>query len=523
MIYNSLETRKLQLLIFNLFVFDSLKAEQNRDFPNIVFILADDMGHGDPGCYNADSKIPTPNMDKLADGGIRFVDAHSPSAVCTPTRYGIMTGRYCWRSRLKRGVAGGYSLPLIEPSRLTIASMLKQKGYTTACIGKWHIGLQYHGKNGKLLTKEDFRNSNIRGRGGEIVDFSRPVVGGPKDLGFDFSYFNAACGTGQAPYGFIENDRFVDTVFHFYESKSTGIMGSGMMADGWLSKEADVIITKKACTFIEDNAEDDKPFYLYLTPNAPHEPCLDEYVPDFALRKSSAGARGDLVWLFDWVVGEIVKTLESTGQANNTFLIVSSDNGALPGDFIRDENNERVYEGNRNYLYEVYNHKSCGNLRGNKAHIWEGGHRIPFIAKWPGKVKAGTISDEVICLTDIMASCAAIVDYDLPDDTAEDSYNFLPVFENGSNIREATVHHSSYGVYSIRQGRWKLIVDSETSGGWPAPRGEAPKHGSPGQLYDLLEDPYEQVNLWETHQNIVVKLSNILEKYKKEGRSTLNH
>jgi len=476
--------------------------------PNIVFIMADDMGFGDVGCYNPESKIPTPNMDQLATRGMHFTDTHSPSAVCSPTRYGVLTGRYCWRTRVKEGVLGGYSPPLIEASRLTLASMLKEQGYATACIGKWHIGANFHDKDGNRVSQED------------RIDFTKPISGGPNALGFDYAWFTAGCGTVAPPYGFIENDRFVDTEFSFFDhKKSSNGEKDGMMGKSWQSKEADVIIAQKACAYIKRRSQNsNKPFFLYLTPNAPHEPCTEVLVPEFARGKSSAGARGDLVWLFDWIVGEVISTLKETGQADNTLLIVTSDNGALPGTFVRNAEGDRIFEGNRNYLFDRYDHKSCGNWRGYKAHIWEGGHRIPMIATWPGRIEAGAVSDEVVCLTDIMATCAALTGFHLQDEAAEDSYNLLPVLLGDESIREAIVHHSSFGVFSIRQGNWKLILDTKSSGGWPPPRGKHSQSGTPGQLYNISTDPAETHDLWEKNPAIVARLSELLESYQQTGR-----
>ena len=491
--------------------------------PNIIFIMADDMGYGDLGCYNSESRIPTPNMDRLAAAGMRFTDAHAPSAICTPTRYGVLTGRYCWRSRLKQGVTGGYSAPLIEGDRMTVASMLKDAGYNTACIGKWHVGLTFHDKEGNPTEKED------------EVDFSRPIANGPRALGFDYAYFNAGCGTCAPPYGFIENEHFVDREFSFFNPGkggpvNVGVFGqwAGMMGASWVTEDADLIIAEKACKYIEEQADREEPFFLYLTPNAPHEPCVELFVPDFARGQSSAGARGDLVWLFDWIVGRISETLEKTGQAENTLVIVTSDNGALPGDFVLDAEGNRVMaRGSASeYTYNSYSHKSNADWRGYKAHIWEGGHRMPFIASWPGKIKAGGTSGELICLTDFMATCAEIAGYAVPRDAAEDSFSILPALlggiADGQGIRESVVHHSSFGVFSIRHGRWKMVLDCADSGGWPTPRGTPPKPGAPGQLYDVLADPHEDRNMWHERQDIVLKLKDLLSSCQKDGRSKVS-
>ena len=490
-------------------------SKSPQPLPNIVVIMADDMGYGDVNCYNADSKIPTPNMDKLAGTGMRFTDAHSPSAVCSPTRYGVLTGRYCWRTRLKHGVLGGYSPPLIEPSRLTLASMLKQKNYTTACIGKWHVGARFHTQDGTPTSRE------------KLVDFSRPITGGPCALGFDYAWWNAGCGA-HVPRGFIANNRFAaKEVLHGPGTKGGAGTSPGMTAKGWVTSEMDVVIAEKACAYIEGQSRTKAPFLLYLTPNAPHEPCAETFVPAFARGKSAAGARGDLVWLFDWIVGRVVGALKKSGQADNTLIIVTSDNGALPGTFVVDADGRRVAHGNREFVFERYGHKSCGDLRGYKAHIWDGGHRVPMIACWPGKIKPGAVSDELVCLTDIMATCAAIAGLDLPENAAEDSYNMLPVLRSddaagphaGKPIRKTVVHHSSNGVFSIRQGRWKLVVDSKGSGGWPPPRGGRPQPGTPGQLYDIHADPAERDNLWQQRSDIVARLGALLKQYQETGRS----
>ncbi len=487
-----------------------------QNFPNIVFIMADDMGYGDVGCYNSDSKIPTPNMDQLAQEGIRCTDAHSPSAVCTPTRYGVLTGRYCWRSRLKRGVLYGYEPSLIQPERLTVAGLLKDVGYNTACVGKWHLGLGFSTKSG---YNYDFDAplpwGNAKRELEDNIDFTAPVTGGPTKLGFDYFYGTSGCPTCQPPYGFIEQDTFVEIPSEYREKPDfTG--RAGMTAPSWQHKDADPKISQKAVEYIESQSELDDPFFLYLTPSAPHEPCTEEVVPEFARRKSDAGPRGDLVWLVDWMVGEVMQALDRTGKTDNTLIFVTSDNGALPGDRIQGDNSAMPYN--------LYNHKSCGDWRGYKAHIWEGGHREPLIARWPGVIQPNTITDALICLTDLMSTCAAIVETDVPNDAGQDSCNILPVLlgeETGYACREAIVHHSSAGVFSIRHREWKLILETEGSGGWPPPSDRGPKPGTPGQLYHIFDDPSETNNLWETHPEIVEQLTLLLDKFKTQGHSRI--
>lgn len=485
------------------------------DKPNIVFILADDMGYGDVGCYNSVSKIPTPNMDKLATGGMMFTDMHSPSAVCTPTRYGILTGRYCWRSTLSRGVLCGYEPPLIPPNRMTLAKMLQESGYHTACIGKWHLGLGFGVKAGEQF---DFSAplpwENASREDEEKIDFSAPVTGGPLDLGFDTAFFTSGCSTAQPPYGFIKDRHFVERPSE-YRDKIHFTGRTGMTSPGWSHKDADPTFTQKAVEYIESRSGKSEPFFLYLPASAPHEPCLPLTVPDFAKSRSSAGSRGDLVWLFDWMVGQVLDALETAGQLENTLIMVTSDNGALPGD--------RIASGRDMDSYASYNHLSCGDWRGYKAHIWEGGHREPFIVSWPGKVRAGSRCPELCCMTDVIAACASIVGYDLPNEAAEDSYDMLPsLLERKTDRprRRDIVHHSSLGAFSFRQNEWKLIVDTLGSGGWPPPSDVAPVDGSPGQLYNLADDPGESDNLYDKNPQKVKELAEVLERYRTEGRST---
>ncbi len=463
--------------------------------PNIIFIMADDMGYGDLGCYGA-TKIPTPNMDSVAREGIQFTDAHSSSAVCTPSRYSVLTGRYCWRTSRKRGVGGGFSLPLIDPARLTVASLLKKHGYATAAVGKWHVGLEWQAKDGQSIETETWADQGK-------VDYSKPIIAAPTKLGFDY-FFGIAGSLDMPPYCFIENDR---TVGIPAEEKApyNAQQREGFMTPGWKDEEVDVHFTRKAVDFIEQcqKKNPEQPFFLYLTPSAPHRPCV---APDFLKGSSQAGPRGDMVCVVDWMVGEVMQTLEQLNIIDNTLLIVTSDNGARPCDV----------DGN------TYGHKSCGDLRGFKADIWDGGHREPFIARWPNRIKPGSTSDEMICLSELMSTCAAIVDAKLPDNAAEDSYNILPVLlaeTHDEPIREAIVHHSVDGMFSIRQGMWKLIL-GRGSGGFSKPRRIEFAPGEPqGQLYNLEKDLAESDNLWSKHPEIVERLTALLDKYKLEGRS----
>lgn len=486
--------------------------EGGRRSPNIVLILADDLGYGDPGCNNPESKIPMPNVDRIAARGIRFTDAHSPSAVCTPTRYGLLTGRYCWRTWLKRGVIGGYTPPLIEAERMTLASLLKGKGYATGFFGKWHLGLGWKRMNGFAPTWKDGEkylkgsHQDADPKTGMNVDFAKPVRGGPVDHGFDEACFSAACSTIDGPFVFIDNDRTVGIpdrqVSEFYDM-TKGEEGSprpGLIAPGYKLEEVDLHFTGKAIEFMERSRKQapDKPFFIALFLSAPHTPWLP---PDLVKGKSADGPRGDLVMLADGCAGEMARALDRLGAAEDTLLIFTSDNGPHPG---------------------TNGHKSAGSWRGLKSQIWEGGHRIPFVARWPKRIKSGIVSDEPICLVDLLATFAALTDAGLPDDAGPDSYDISPALlgrKGPHPIREALVSHSENGTFAIRQGPWKLILDNKTSGGWMVPAGRPPQAGTPGQLYNLAADPFEQDDLWEKRPEIVARLTALLEKYKKEGRS----
>jgi len=476
--------------------------EPAEQLPNIVFIMADDMGYGDVGVYNPDSRIPTPNMDRLASEGIRFTDAHSADSVCTPTRYALLTGRYCWRTPLKRTVLFNYEPPLIERGRMTIASLLREHGYLTAMIGKWHLGLGFTTKPGKTV---DFDRPMPWPSGplpdpevGASIDFSATIFGGPNDLGFDYAYYNAGCSTDQEPFCFIKNKAFLGMENASYRNP-TGSWRSGMAAPDWVNETVDVRHTEEAVGFIERSSERE-PFFLYLALSAPHSPHM---VPDFAAGKSEAGIRGDMVWLVDWSVGKVAEALEAKGLADNTLVVLTSDNGPLAG--------SRETQGPENRDLFTYGHKSAGDLRGFKGRIYEGGHRVPFIARWPGKIEPGLTSDERVSLVDMLATSAAIVGAELPDDAGEDSYNVLPALLGVTTDRGPMVHHSGGGAFSLRKGDWKIVFG----------KGEnrvEPSDGE-GYLFDLAADPYETTDVWQDHPQVVAELTKLMADYKTEGRS----
>ena len=457
-----------------------------QSHPNIVIILADDMGYGDPGAYNPDSKIPTPYMDQIANEGIRFMDAHSPSGVCTPTRYGLLTGRYSWRTRLKKGVTRGYSANLIDTTRTTLASLLKQEGYHTAIIGKWHLGIGSE----------------------EPLDYSSVLSPGPRDHEFDY-YFGIPASLDMIPYVYIENEQVVEL-----PTDSVGPSGyeyggpywrPGPIAPSFKHINVHPDITEKAVDYINERASvaPEDPFFLYFPLAAPHTPWL----PTEEFKGSSAaGEYGDFTVQVDHTIGQVMEALEQNGLTQNTLIVVASDNGSF---WIQED-------------IERYDHLSNLNLRGIKADIYEGGHRIPLIARWPETIAPGSVNHDVVSLTDFMATFADILGTELDENEGEDSFSLLPIFEGSSDqsyARDHAIHHSSEGMFAIRKGDWKLI-EGRGSGGFSLPRFIDPAPGEPaGQLYNLADDPQETQNLYMEHPEVVDELTTLLNKYRDEGRS----
>ncbi len=447
------------------------------------------MGYGDVSYLNNRSKIVTPNLDRLAGEGVVFTDAHTGSAVCTPTRYGILTGRYAWRSTLKNGVTWSYDKHLIDKDRTTVPSLLRQQGYHTACIGKWHLGLDWAMDSAG------------------VIDFMQPVKNGPNEIGFDY-FFGIAASLDIPPYFYIENNRITASAIDTVEAVSGKMFWrKGPIGNDFKHIEVLPKITEQAANYIAEQSKTKRPFFLYFPLTAPHTPILptEEF---YGI--SGTNEYGDFVVMVDDVVGQIMQALEENGVAENTLIIFTSDNGCSPmADF------EELAEAGHDPSYV---------FRGHKADIFEGGHHVPFIARWPGKILPLTTSDEIICTTDLLATCAAISGIDLRNDEGEDSYNILPALKGEiikNPIREATVHHSINGSYAIRQGKWKLVF-CPGSGGWSYPRPEeAIELGLfPVQLYDLNEDIGEAYNLAEEHPQLVKELTTLMQQYIDDGRST---
>jgi len=495
-------SQRLTLVSFSLLLLASphrtQAAESKADKPNIVYILADDLGYGDVHCLNPQrGKIKTPNLDRLAAQGMTFTDAHSGSSVCTPTRYGVLTGRYAWRTRLQSGVLYGFAPPLIAPGRLTVPAFLKQHGYSTTCVGKWHLGMTM------ALDAASVQKDKIDRQEVASADWSTPIKDGPTSCGFD-TYFGISASLDMPPFAYIENDRFTQPATCTKKFVREGPAAADFEA-------ADVLPTfaRKACETIAARAADaktGKPFFLYLPLNAPHTPIL----PSKEWQgKSGLGDYGDFVMQTDAVVGDVLEALEKNGLAENTLVIVTSDNGCSPAADTG--------------KLETQGHFASAQFRGYKADIWDGGHRVPFLVRWPGKVKAGSRSAQTICHTDLLATCADILGTKLPDTAGEDSASLLPVLlgKDTQPVHEAVVHHSIKGNFAIRQGRWKLEL-CPGSGGWSKPRdAEALKQGLPTiQLYDLDADPAEARNVQAENPETVERLTRLLERYVANGRST---
>jgi len=477
--------------------------------PNIVYILCDDLGYGDVSTLNPAGKLKTPNMDRIAREGLTFTDAHSGSSVCTPTRYGIITGRYAWRSKLKNGVLGGLSPRLIEPDRLTVAAMLKAQGYHTAAIGKWHLGMDW-ARTGAGSVNE----LGIESREQVFnVDYAQPIKNGVTTVGFDY-FYGISASLDMAPYTYIENDRVTvlpteDRDYPMFLGRPEGRVRKGPAAPGFEVENVLPDLTAKAVHYITERApraKQGEPFFLYLPLASPHTPI----VPTKAWQgKSGVNAYGDFVLQTDWSVGEVLKALDEQGLAATTLVIFTSDNGCSP---------QADFPG-----LAAKGHSPSHIFRGYKADIYEGGHRVPFLVRWPGKVAANTTSAQTICLTDFMRTAAQIVNVTLPDNAAEDSVSLLPALlgRDRGPLREATVHHSINGSFSLRQGKWKLEF-CPGSGGWSSPRpGQQDTTKLPLiQLYDLEADPAEERNVQADHPDIVAHLTALMTKLAAEGRST---
>jgi len=488
-----------------------------NDRPNVVFILADDLGYGDVACYNPESKVPTPNLDKLAAEGIRFTDAHSPATVCTPSRYSLLTGRMAFRTGRGSAVFEGCGGPsLIEESRLTLGGMLQNCGYTTAIYGKWHVGLTWLDNNGQRIRGQRVADA-------QRIDYQRstPIPDAPIHRGFNYAFVTPNCPCTDPLYVYIDGDRV--------PVPATGLLDKstlpnhpyawdcdrGMVAPGYEFERADLLFLDKSLAFIKNHREKspDKPFFLELCTQAVHAPSFP--APEYQ-GKTEAGPHGDFIFELDAIVGQIMATLNNLGIGESTLVMFSSDNGPEVRNAV--------------LMRENYKHDAARPWRGLKRDAWEGGHRVPFIARWPGKIKAGSVSNQTMTLTDVMATVASVVGVSLPDDVAEDSYDMLPVLlgrqPEDTPVRPYTLTQSFHGELQIRRGPWKYL-DHKDSGGNNYEKDPDLKPyrlpelapDAPGQLYNLQTDPGETTNLYYKYPNIVMEMKSLLEASKQSGRS----
>lgn len=476
-------------------------ALASADQPNIIIILADDQGFGDVSALNPGSKIPTPHIDRIAKEGMIFSDAHTSSSVCTPTRYSLLTGRYHWRTHLQKGVLGGFSPPLIAPDRLTIAGLLKDKGYYTACVGKWHLGFDWQMKDGSIADDEGDFSGGFKG--GWEVDYKAPIQNGPVDVGFD-TFFGISASLDMPPYVYIQDrvatqEATVEKAFH-----RPGPAGADFEAVDVLP-----VITAKTVAIIEERSAASKegnPFFIYFPLNAPHTPIVP---PEEWIGKSGVNIYADFTMQVDHCVGQVLAALDEGGIAENTLIIFTTDNGCSP-------------QANFAEL-EAAGHKASYIYRGHKADIYEGGHRVPFVARWPKVVTAGSQSNALISQIDLLATAAEITGVEVPETQGEDSVSFLSLLKDATAepTRDAVITQSINGSFAVRDGNWKLAL-CPGSGGWSEPRpGRSDLSGLPPvQLFDLASDPGEQTNLAEKHPDRVKKMTAALQSMIDQGRTT---
>ncbi|MBA4067375.1 MAG: arylsulfatase [Isosphaera sp.] len=476
--------------------------------PNVVVILADDLGYGDVSCYNPGrGKIPTPNIDRLAADGMRFTDGHSSCAVCSPTRYSLLTGRYHWRTRLQRGIVGVWEPPLIAPDRLTLAGLAKQHGYHTACVGKWHLGWDWP------ITAEQmkhFRGLGGKAGGGGKVEteptaeqvaawkavFSKPIPGGPTTRGFD-EYFGT-CVPNWPPYCFIENDRTVgipSTLLPAAQLVRNQASLQGPALPEWKLDAILPALADRACDIIAKQAKAKKPFLLYLPLTAPHTPIA--VAKEWQGKSALGHPYADFVMQTDATVGRVLDALKAAGVADNTLVVFTSDNGCAPVVPPKE--------------LEAKGHFPSGPLRGYKVDAWEGGHRVPFVVRWPGRVKPGTTCGQTVCSVDLMATLAEVIGAKLPATAGEDSVSLVPLLRGDDKpVHEAVVHQSGSGVFAVRSGKWKLILGP----------GAGQPNGAKPHLYDLAADLGETKDVAADHPDEVKRVTGLMERFVADGRST---
>lgn len=508
----SYRTIPLLTIISGILLISCMAPHQDQTKPNIIIIYTDDQGYGDVSALNPNAKFRTPYIDKIATEGIIFSDGHSSDTVCTPSRYSLLTGRYSWRTHLKSGVLGAEGTCLIEKDRTTIATLLQKNGYTTAMIGKWHLQMDF------------------AGQAGQNRDWSIPFVGGPIDHGFDY-FFGIPASMNYGILTYLENDKVLDPPVLWTKKKSVSDPRSFRnnvrphdyrmtppyqkepgQGNTWIeaapSFNDELVLetfAKKAVAHINKVSKRDKPFFLYLPLTSPHLPHCTH--PDFKGR-SACGNYGDFMEETDYRVGQVLDALDANNIAENTLVIFSSDNGA---------------ETNYQYHRETYQHQSSLHFKGGKRDIYEGGHRVPFLMRWPAVIKAGSVSNMPVCQTDYLASIADIVGVQLTDNEGEDSYSLLQTMkgkEYNTNIRGPIIHHAASGRFAIRDGNWKLNMFRGSGGSLKPTFFEAQANEAPYELYNLKADPGESNNLYFEQSLIVQDLQQKITEIILNGRST---
>lgn len=475
----------------------TLDATEPAPRPNLLYIYTDDLGIGDVSCYNPRSAWRTPHLDRLAAEGMLFTDAHSASSLCTPSRYALLTGRYAWRGQLKRGVVQGYDGSVLEPGRPTVASFLRAHGYRTALFGKWHLGLEWI----------------RRGPGVEDVDFSQPFGAGPLAHGFE-RFFGISASLDMPPYVWLRDDRAEEVpTGRVGDSPPPKLWRGGPIGAGFRMEDVQPRLMEETRRFLAEHAaaRDGQPFFLLLSLASPHTPVL----PTKEFAGTTPTAYGDFVRQVDADVGALLATLAELGLAENTLVIFTSDNGFAPAVSVP--------------LHASVGHDPSAGYRGFKSDLYEGGHRVPFLARWPGRVPAGVRNDALVGQLDLFATAAELVGAGLPAEAAEDSQSILTALHGAPVARETLVNHSAEGRFAIREGRWKLLL-------WPGSGGWSPPTPTPSrwydvpaadlavlpryQLFDLATDPGEQRNLAGEHPEIVRRLGTRLREQVERGRST---
>lgn len=481
--------------------FSQVPAKQK---PNIIILYADDLGHGDLGCYNPASKIPTPHLDRLAAAGMRFTDGHSSSGICTPSRYALLTGRHHWRDF--HGIVNAFGKPPFKEAQLTLPGMLREMGYATACIGKWHLGWNWDairkpGTPGDSIQPGDF-------------DWSKRVPGGPLDRGFDHYFGDTVINF--PPYAWIEDDKLVvapDTLLDTTKWKAIKEGGwecrPGPMVSGWDPYQNIPETTRRGVEYIRSHKDSEKPFFLYFAYPSPHAPIIpnDEFDG-----MSRAGPYGDFVVETDHSVGQLLTALEESGLSESTIIVFSSDNGPENYAYARDEK---------------FDHWSSAPFRGLKRDLYEGGHHVPFLIQWPGVTKPGSVSGALISQVDLMATFSALVGYAVPDNSAEDSHDFLPYLRGDTSTgpRTSMVHNTNPNHYALREGEW-LLIDAPTGytsrkapPEWNRKHGQPDDDGQAVELYHLKQDPGQRHNLAAEHPERVESLRALLKRLREQGYS----